>query len=253
MVCDFVFNSDISSNNYCATAVLYVSLANFRNIFKFKTTEISNNSLNADALTNSTDITYYVDSSSFPDINLAHAMLDDSGSEGIIYTSSRTSNLVKHDFIYYMANEMFGKSSYAGLFTNIVSLKNATEEHGWTVLQEIRQTLLTADNSGNGTSNSTSNSTINITKRFMEQIKYHDNIRLSVGDATHILDTSGVQSVPFIEGDSINFFNTLKSNESDRIYRIKLHLTDLSGNNTIPVDSIANTTGYLNITSDGVP
>ena len=101
---NFELCNDISCNNYDATAVFYVSLTNFRNIFKFETTEISNNKLPTTALTDtSANITYYVNSSLFPEINPAHAMMDASGSEGITYTSTSTeSNLLKHDFIYYL-------------------------------------------------------------------------------------------------------------------------------------------------------
>ena len=72
---------------------------------------------------------------------------------------------------------------------------------------------------------------------------------------SRIQNTTSIQSVPLIEGDSINYFWTLKNNNiPDRKYRIKLHLTDNTSNtNTIPSDSIANTSEYPNITSHGVP
>ena len=89
MSCPFTFCDDLSCNNYCACGIMYVSLNTFRNIFKFKTTEIENNSLNNNVLTTtSADIIYYVDSSSFPDINSAHAMMDVSGSQGIVLEST---------------------------------------------------------------------------------------------------------------------------------------------------------------------
>ena len=81
MTMNFQLCNDISCNDYDATAVSYVSLTDFRNIFKFKTTEISNNQLSDSALTDiNSDITYYLNSSIFPDINPAHSMMDASGS-----------------------------------------------------------------------------------------------------------------------------------------------------------------------------
>ena len=96
---EFTLTNDISSNTYDATAVFNVSLSTIRNMFKFETSTIANNQLPSSALTDANaDITYYVNSSVFPEINPAHAMMDASGSEGITYTSpSSTSNLLKHD------------------------------------------------------------------------------------------------------------------------------------------------------------
>ena len=87
--CNFELCNDISCNNYCATAVFYVDLSTFRNIFKFQTSEITNNQLPATALTDANaTITYYLNSSNYPAINPAHAMMDATGSEGITYTST---------------------------------------------------------------------------------------------------------------------------------------------------------------------
>ena len=261
--CNFELCNDISCNNYCATAVFYVNLSTFRNIFKFQTTEISNNQLPATALTDANaSITYYLNSSSFPIINPAHAMMDASGSEGITFTSpSSQSNLLKHDFIYYIAKKLLGSATNVGIYNNIKEMKDNIESLGWNNKNNIESILSIADNNGNGMQNTGTNPDYqNLTKRILEQIKHHVSDRLQIAspqqnDRIENITTS--QSVPLIEGDSINYYWTLKHNNiniPDRKYRIKLHLTDNTSNiNTIPSDSIANTSEYPNITSNGVP
>ena len=259
--CNFQLCNDISCNNYCATAIFYVSLNTFRNIFQFETTEISNNQLSSTALTDtSANITYYVDSSLLPTINPAHAMMDASGSEGIIYTShSNQSNLLKHDFLYYIANEQIGDPLSVGLYNNIKEMKDNIELLGWNQKTYVETQFQNADNSGNGLANTTTIPDYsNLTKRILEQIKYHDSNRLqttSPSQNNRIENITTKQSVPFMEGDSINYYWKIKQNNvPDRTYRIKLHLTGNSSlTNTVPTDSIANTTDYPNITSYGVP
>lgn len=258
---NFELCNDISCNNYDATAVFYVSLTNFRNIFKFETTEISNNKLPTTALTDtSANITYYVNSSLFPEINPAHAMMDASGSEGITYTSTSTeSNLLKHDFIYYLGKIILGNATSVGIYNNITEMKKDIEVLGWSQKENTENIFESADNSGNGLTNTGTNPDFNnLTKRILEQINYHQSIRLEIANPQQndrIQNTTSIQSVPLTEGDSINYYWTLKqSNVPDRKYRIKLHLTNNTSNtNTTPSDSIANTTGYSNITSNGVP
>ena len=261
--CNFELCNDISCNNYCATAIFYVNLSTFRNIFKFQTTEISNNQLPATALTDANaSITYYLNSSSFPIINPAHAMMDASGSEGITFTSpSSQSNLLKHDFIYYIAKKLLGSATNVGIYNNIKEMKDSIESLGWNNKNNIESILSIADNNGNGMQNTGTNPDYqNLTKRILEQIKHHAPDRLQIAspqqnDRIENITTS--QSVPLIEDDSINYYWTLKHNNiniPDRKYRIKLHLTDNTSNiNTIPSDSIANTSEYPNITSNGVP
>lgn len=151
---NFELCNDISCNNYDATAVFYVSLALFRNIFKFETTEITNNQLSSTALTSSQNITYYIDTSNYPIINPAHAMMDASGSEGITFTSTaRTSNLLKHDFLYYIAKELLGSATSVGLYNNITEMKTSLEELGWSNKTIVESTLSTSSNNNNGKKN----------------------------------------------------------------------------------------------------
>lgn len=151
---NFELCNDISCNDYDATAVLYVSLSTFRDIFKFETTEITNNELPDTTLESSQDITYYVNSSSFPVINPAHAMMDASGSEGIVRTSEKnTSNLLKHDFIYYLANNFYGNPISALFFTNISEMKIELESMGWSHKEYIENIFTNSYNNGDGLKN----------------------------------------------------------------------------------------------------
>lgn len=151
---NFELCNDISCNDYDATAVLYVSLSAFRDIFKFETTEITNNALSDSALESSQNITYYVNASSFPVINPAHAMMDASGSEGIIFTSpSSQSNLLKHDFIYYLGKSILGNATSIGLFNNISEMKRGMEVLGWSNKENTESVFNNAYNNSDGLKN----------------------------------------------------------------------------------------------------
>jgi len=265
MSCNFTFCSDISCTDYCAAGVMYVSLDTFRNIFQFSTNEITNNTLPTSVLDDTNaGITYYVNSSSYPIINPIHAMMDVSLSEGIIYTSpSRTSNLIKHDFIYYLGLTLFGGAGLVAFINNKYDIKVNLEEIGWSHKNAIEQTLQTADNSGNGLDNTTTDNS-NLTRRFLQQIVYHNVSRLDVS-INGISDITTSQPVPFIEGDTISFFMTITPDANQhlltggstpippRIYRIILYLTNDGANvNTVPSDSVS-TTGHAYIDNDGVP
>ena len=115
--CNFTLQTDISSVNYCASGVFYVSLDLFRSIFLFSTPYIINNKLYSFVLDNPIiDIKYLVLSDLYPSINPVHAMMGTSLSEGIIYTDTSANQLVKHDFIFYLAKEIFNSPSSAFFF-----------------------------------------------------------------------------------------------------------------------------------------
>jgi hypothetical protein len=204
---NFELCNDISCNDYDATAVLYVSLSTFRDIFKFETTEITNNALPATTLTQANaDITYYVNSSSFPVINPAHAMMDASGSEGITFTSpSSQSNLLKHDFIYYLGKSILGHATSIGLFNNITEMKIELENMGWSIKENTESIFTNAYNSGNGLTNTGTNPDYqNLTKRILEQIKYHEASRLDA-NKSFLLNKQILENIIHIaDGSSIN-------------------------------------------------
>lgn len=261
--CDFQLCDDISCNIYCATGVFYVSLDTFRNMLQFETTEISNNVLPSSALTDiCANITYHLNSSLLPVMNCAHTMMDSSHSEGIIFNSTiRESNLLKHDYIYYKGQKILGNPEIgASIINNKKYFLDTIEYNGWMHKNTIETICINADNNGNGLVN-TENivDSNNITKRILQQIEYYDPSRLYVSDPSqnsHIQNTTEKQSVPLIEGDTINYLFILNniSDNSQRKYRIKLYLTNnTSYINTIPTYTISNTIYYTNIYSVGVP
>jgi hypothetical protein len=256
--CNFTLQTDISSVNYCASGVFYVSLDLFRSIFLFAT-PIIDCSLNTNVLNDTqADISYNVLSNLYPSINPVHAMMGTSLSEGIIHADLSANQLIKHDFIFYLAKETFQASSIAFLFSNKKALKTEIEEMGWIYKNNIEQILTTAFNSGLGMTNTTGGS--NLTRTLLKQIEYYDSGRLICVPSdisSGIIDTDGFQSVPLIEGDTISIFFTLNSSVEPRKYRLILYLTNDTtklNSNIHPVDSVINDNEYQgNITNDGVP
>ena len=250
---------DTSTVTYCATGLFYVSLDLIRSVFLFAT-PIADCSLNTSVFNDSqADISYNVLSALYPDINPVHAMMGSSLSEGIIRTDSSSNQLIKHDFIFYLAEKIFTNSSAAFLLSNVKELKREIEEIGWLYKNNIEQVLTTAYNSGLGMTNTITDKS-NLTRRFLKQIEHFEPGRLVCNPndiSSGIIDTDGFQSVPFIEGDSISIFFTLTSSVEPRIYRLLLYLTnDLVklSSNVHPNDSVINDTEYQgNITNDGVP
>ena len=256
---NFQLCDDLSCNGYDATGVYYVSLTDFRNMFTFETTEISGGVLSSTSIYDpSSNINYYINSYLLPEMNPAHTMMDASGSEGIIFTShNQYSNLLKHDYLYYIVQQKYENIIVTGLISNKKLLKDSLEELGWSFKTSFENIFYNADNEGYGLTNSDSDSN-NIGKRILEQIEYFtpDRLYTDTSGNNKIRDISSVQSIPFIEGDSINFFLTLNNNDENintRVYRIKLHLTDNTNLvNRNPTDSLADEY-HETIYSYGVP
>ena len=237
--CNFTLQTDISSVNYCAAGVFYVSLDLFRSIFLFAT-PIIDCSLNTNVLNDSqADISYNVLSNLYPSINPVHAMMGLPLSEGIMYTDSSANQLIKHDFIFYLVKEM----------------KTEIEEIGWLYKNNIEQILATAFNSGLGMTNTITDRS-NLTRSLLKQIEYFDPGRLICVPndiSSGIINTDAFQSVPFIEGDTISIFFTLHGPVEPRKYRLILYLTNDGANvNTVPSDNVS-ATGHAYIDNDGVP
>ena len=256
---EFQLCDDLTCTDYDATGVYYVSLTNFRNIFTFQTTEISGNILESTSIYDpSSNINYYINSYLLPQINPAHTMMDISGSEGIIYTSNNPySNLLKHDYIFYTIQQKYGNTNVTSFVSNTKEIKNNIEELGWSFKINLENIFLYAENFGNGFTNGDIDDN-NIGKRVLEQILYFNPERLTtdISGNNRIRNTTNIQSMPFIENDSINFLWTLEnSNENinTRIYRIKLILTeDTNLTNRLPTDSLADQL-HETIYSYGVP
>jgi hypothetical protein len=150
----FELCNNINCTKYDATGVFYVSLSTFRNIFKFKTTEIENDNLPTSTLESSQNITYYVDSSIFQITNPAYAMMNSPYSEGIIYISTTDStNLIINDFIYYIGKKLLNHYSSVALFSNIKGMKDIIELNGFKHKTAVELLFKTANNSNMGKKN----------------------------------------------------------------------------------------------------
>jgi hypothetical protein len=262
MSCDFYMTVEDISYCYDACGVFHVSLDLMRNIFQFSSGDVSSNGLNVSILDNpGSDITYYIDTGFNPEINPSHSMLNDALSEGGILDVSGAGCLLKHDMARYLAKQLFGSHKGLGLFSNKFQLIENIEGLGWNCMLQIQSNLETASVTTNATMDST-----NICRSILKQMSYSFPERFDISE-NGIENTTSAQSVPFLEGDTINYMFTIhpatnqhtltgKTNPiAERKYRIKWHLTnDDNYNNIIPLDSLADVSGNIyGITHYGLP
>ncbi len=270
--CSFTFQTETDTDiSYCATGVMYVPLNTMASVFQFETTEISNNTLSSTIFDNSAaDITYHVNSSSYPIINSVHASMNNTLSEGAMIEDV-SYNTLKFDKIFYdieqlnpgklwyVTNKQYNHLSSRGYNlltnTNITGILDDIELFGWNHKISIETKLSNADNSGNGLTNSNTTNN-NITRVLLKQLAHFDSDRLTTTNSNSITSTTNKQNFPFIEGDKINYFITLKSTSndiSDRKYRIMLYLTSISTNvNWSPAYSLVDS-NHETVTDKGVP
>jgi hypothetical protein len=139
--------------------------------------------------------------------------------------------------------------------TNITGILDDVELVGWNQKISIETILSNADNSGNGLTNSNTTDN-NVTRVLLKQLAYFDSDRLTTTNSNSINNTTNKQNFPFIEGDKINYFITLTSDDDDipdRIYRIMLYLTSITTNvNSSPVYSLVDLNDAT-VTDKGVP
>ena len=272
--CSFTMETgtDIS---YCATGVMYVSLNLISSIFRFQTTEITNNILSPTIFDNSAaDITYFVEANLFPSINPMHAAMSNALSEGEMINDT-SYNTLKFDKIFYdieqaepgtlwwytnLQYQILPSSGYNILTnTDITGILDDIELFGWNQKISTETTLSNANNNGNGLTNSNSTED-NVTRVLLKQLAHFDNDRLNTtnkgGVKNSINNTTGIQNFPFIEGDTINYFTTFGFTDSDipdRKYRILLYLTNFSTNiNVTPVWSLVDRNDPT-VTDKGIP
>jgi hypothetical protein len=268
--CSFTFQTETDTDiSYCATGVMYVPLNTMVSVFQFETTEISNNTLSSTIFDNSAaDITYHVNSSSYPIINGAHSSMDNSLSQGrILDISYANYNNVKFDYIFYLLdtinispldsnNNINWSKIWYFFMGNHSKVRNDIEIMFWNVKTDFETILSNADNSGNGLTNSNTTNN-NITRVLLKQLAHFDSDRLTTTNSNSITNTTNKQNFPFIEGDTIsNFVNIVLTDDDDvpdRKYRILLYLTNNSSNvNPSPVYSLADS-NHGTVTDRGVP
>lgn len=237
-----------------STAVYQVKLSDMLNVFKFQTDSFDVNNVDA------SDIKYYVFSAdpNWPTnlvINPAHAH---TLSAPILVDAEIPDNkkMVKHDFVRYLAQQLFNTPYGVDLFSNETELLENIVTKGAEAHDGIKSALAavntsTATGTGTGTdgagnkylTNGYSTSTSNFSRELMRQIAHHAPARFAA-----TVNSSGIQSVPLALGDTINFKvsitpaagqNDLTSRPAfnTRNYKIQLLLTNDSPVNLAPIES----------------
>ena len=254
-----------------ATAVYYVKTSDMKKVFKFETDAFDVNDFS------NQDLKYYIFRNAFwpanLNINPANSMMNkaESYSEfATLQTYDTSKNLLKHDFLRYLAYRLFNTSLGVDLFSNEtalienISLKGqAVHTNIMTALNLVDASAGTAtpaggsDLSGNKFYTNDLSGNTNLCREIMKQIAFSNPSRFVAtvdGSGTMIDASSGlmIQSVPFMNGDSLNFLLTINAAANQhtltgvaaipaRIYNIKLVLkSDATAINTNPQDGGAN-------------
>lgn len=231
-------------------AIYNVKLSDMRNVFKFQSDSFDVND------TDASDIKYYVDMDQWPanlKLNPAHAhtlsttpILADGGD--IVAEK----NLVKHDFVRYLAEKLFNTPHGVDLFSNEDALLSDIVTKGATAYTDIKAALdavnmssAAAGSSPNKYSTNYENTPANFSRELLRQVAHHAPARF----ATDISNVSTIQSIPLALDDTISFKvsispypaqHTLTSRPAafnTRVYEIKLVLKgDLAATNVVPVE-----------------
>lgn len=265
--------SSRSVETYNATAVFYVKLNDMRSVFRFQRPTIENNQSLSDAISDaSSNIRYFVFRNSWPTslkINPSHAMLDRAESSGQLLggggggggnTYDSNKSLVKHDFLRYLALQLFNTVHGVDLFQNEPDLLENIAYYGEVARVGIRavldtistmsaDTTMNMDNSGNKYLTNTNTTISNISRELMRQIALNVSARLQ---DSGVAESTGIQSVPLVENDTLNIKVMVEAAPNQhtltnvnaipvRSYNIKLILkntVDVSGANTVVSDSV---------------
>ena len=255
----FAETTDITTIDASATAVFYMSQSDVRNVFKARSdshdiTDIS-----------STDIMHFIHMNNWPQslhINPMNSMLDQSlSSNPITIIPIPNKMLLKHDFIRYIALNLFKTHLGVDLLSNESSLINNLTNIGEDIFQnDISANLWKYATNTNTeyetgflqdpitglkatTNDNTSNS--NICRIILNQIINQNPSRFN--DISGVMDPSGVFSLPINAGDTLNFSVTISPEPNQHLltgvspigprhYEIKIIIDNGEGNNTTPID-----------------
>lgn len=237
-------------------AVYNVKLSDMRNVFKFQSDSFDVNNVDA------SDIKYYVYMSNWPadlKLNPVHAGALTSApilenGNGIVAEK----NLVKHDFVRYLADELFNTPHGVDLFSNEDELLADLVSKGVVARQAIDASLNAVNqaSAAHGTTpnkysiNTLSPAAANFSRVLMRQLANEAASRF----ATEITNSSDIQSIPLMENDTISFKVSISpaANQHDltsrpaafdtRVYQIKLVLkADVDATNTAPTEADSTT------------
>lgn len=244
-----------------ADAVFYVKLSDMLSVFKFRTPTYPSNDISDNLYDASSNIQYYVFRNCWPSslkINPSHAMLDRTESSGILtgggggtgmYASNKS--LVKHDFIRYIALQLFNTIHGVDYMSNEEDLLGNISYYGEVARVGIMAVLDTVgtlsaditmpvDTSGNRYLTNTTTADTNISRELLRQIV------LNVPERLTDLEQAGgggggvLVSVPFVENDTLNIKVVIAPSPSQheltnvntippRTYNIKLIMKNVVG------------------------
>jgi hypothetical protein len=207
-----VQTSSIPTLDVSAVAVFQVSLDDMKAVFKFQTD--SNDLTNLDE----TDIKYYVDTASWPDLNPANASV--LAADAIATANSAgpldaNKMLVAHDFERYLALKLFNTHYGVDLFNNELELLNnlrlicddSAEDHTWyDIKAKLDKVGISGDHAdiegadGAKYMTNSNSSSENLCRVLLEQMTHSAITRFA-----DVQPTDSAQSLPFEAGDSISF------------------------------------------------
>lgn len=231
-------------------AIYNVKLSDMRAVFKFQSDSFDVND------TDASDIKYYVDMGNWPanlKLNPAHAHT--LSTHPILLDSAdivAEKNLVKHDFVRYLAEQLFNTPHGVDLFSNEGDLLSDIVTKGATAYTDIKAALdavnmssAAAGSSPNKYSTNYENTPANFSRELLRQVAHHAPARFAEG----ISNVSTIQSIPLALDDTISFKvsispypaqHTLTSRPAafnTRVYEIKLVLkADNAATNVVPVE-----------------
>ena len=231
-------------------AIYNVKLSDMLAVFKFQSDSFDVND------TDASDIKYYVDMGNWPanlKLNPVHAhtltttpILESGGDIAV------EKNLVKHDFVRYLAQKLFNTPHGVDLFSNEDALLSDLVTKGATAYTTIKAALDAVNMSSaahgaspNKYSTNNESSTANFSRELLRQVAHHAAARFH-----GISNVSTIQSVPLAVNDTISFKvsispypaqHTLTSRPSafdTRVYEIKLVLKEnVDATNVAPVEA----------------
>jgi hypothetical protein len=231
-------------------AVYNVKLSDMLAVFKFQSDSFDVND------TDASDIKYYVYMSNWPaalKLNPVHAGA--LSSSPILATGGSIvaeKNLVKHDFVRYLAEQLFNTPHGVDLFSNEDALLSDLVAKGVTAREAIDASLNAVNqaNAAHGTSpdkysTNALTGAANFSRELMRQVANAAPSRFA-----SITNSNAIQSVPLLEDDTISFKVSISpaANQHDltsrptafdtRVYEIKLVLkADVDATNTAPTEA----------------
>ena len=211
-------HADLSGNNTIsftgdASATIDVSLNLLKSIFKFQSDSIDvcNNVLS--------DVKYKVVD---PTTSWVYSPADAELYAGSI-DSGATLNLVQHDWVRYLADELFGTHLGVDLFTNEEEVRSNLVTDALNALKS-RYTALAGLGELNDDDVLDGDVQINPSRQILRQITVSDSTRLDELGST---DVNGYFEMPLIAGDKLYFVFTAKSDPSQN---------DIVSGSAVPAD-----------------